>query len=66
MPAGSTAATDLGLGSNLADQVTDETEEEKRKRRLGMSQSPAVQSLFGYGMTGIAPAQLGMGGARRY
>lgn len=48
------AVADLGLGSNLSDQVKDQTEEEKRKRRLGLStlQSPAAQMLLG-GMTGM-------------
>lgn len=43
------AAMDLGLGSDLAQQEKDMTEEEKRKRRLGMSmmQSPAAQMLLG-------------------
>lgn len=58
---GGAASADLGLGSNLSDQVTDETDEEKRKKRLGLAASPAVASLFGYGQTGIAPMQLGLG-----
>lgn len=39
----------FGLGSNLSQQVNDETEEEKRKRKLGMSvlQSPAGRALAG-------------------
>lgn len=42
------AATDLGLGSNLVQQVKNETEEERKKRLMGLSTaSPAVQSLFG-------------------
>jgi hypothetical protein len=46
------ASLDLGLGSNLSQQVKDDTEEEKRKRRLGMSalQSPAASMLLGTGM----------------
>ena len=38
----------LGLGSNLAQQVQDETEEERKKRLAGMSvlQSPAGQALM--------------------
>lgn len=63
---GLSAATDLGLGAGLADQVKDETEEEKRKRKLGLAQSPAVKSLFGFGATGIAPVQLGLKGAGKY
>jgi len=67
MPAmGLSAATDLGLGSNLSDQVDQETEDEKRRKRLGLAQSPAVQSLFGYGQTGVAAMQLGLKGAGRY
>lgn len=52
--AGLSAATDLGLGGQLADQVKGETEEEKRKRMLGLSvtQSPAAQMLLGNGMSG--------------
>lgn len=53
----STAATDLGLGGSLSQQVKDDTDEEKRKRRLGLSalQSPAASMLLGnpYGMTGV-------------
>lgn len=64
--AGMSAGTDLGLGSSLADQVTDETDEEKKRKKLGLAQSPAVQSLFGYGQTGVASAQLGLGSAGRY
>jgi len=51
------ASADLGLGNTLASQVADETEEEKRKRRLGLSpmQSEAASMLLGgsYGMTGV-------------
>jgi hypothetical protein len=38
----------FGLGSNLSQQVADETDEEKKKRLLGMSalQSPAGQALL--------------------
>lgn len=45
------AVADLGLGGQLADQVKDETEEERRKRKLGLSamQSPAAQMLLGLG-----------------
>lgn len=44
---------DLGLGSALNQQLADETEDEKKKRMLGMSalQSPAAQMLLG-GMPG--------------
>jgi hypothetical protein len=43
--------TGLGLGSDLSNQVQDETEEEKRRKRLGLSQAsnPAVTSLLGVG-----------------
>lgn len=49
------AAIDLGLGSNLTSQVQDETEEEKRKKRLGFSatQSPAAQMLLGTGFGNV-------------
>ncbi len=48
------AAMDLGLGNQLPQQVADQTEEEKRKKRLGMSamQSPAAQMLLGGGLGG--------------
>jgi hypothetical protein len=49
----SPATTDLGLGDQLPQQVQDETEEERKRRALGLSpmlaQSPAVASLFGLG-----------------
>ena len=43
------ASADLGLGSNLQQQVQDETEEERKKRLMGLSslQSPAAQMLLG-------------------
>lgn len=54
---GLSAASDLGLGSALSQQVQDETEEEKRKKALGLSvtQSPAAQMLLGggFGQTGV-------------
>lgn len=53
---GLSAANDLGLGSALSQQVQDETEDEKRKRMLGLSpmQSPAAQMLLGgFGQTGV-------------
>lgn len=54
---GLSAAGDLGLGSALSSQVQGETEEEKRKRRLGLSalQGSAAQMLLGggFGMTGV-------------
>lgn len=48
------ATVDLGLGSNLTQQVQDETDEEKRRRRLGLSplQSQAASMLLG-GMGGV-------------
>lgn len=53
-PLSSAAATDLGYGNALSQQVKDETEEEKRKRRLGLGalQSPAAQMLLG----GLTPS----------
>jgi hypothetical protein len=41
----------FGLGTSLSQQVQDETEDEKRKKRLGMSmlQSPAGRALAGGG-----------------
>ena len=61
------AASDLGLGTMLGDQTKDMTEEERRRRRLGLSPlgagaSPAVQSLFG--LTGVASP--GGAGGRGY
>lgn len=56
------AAGDLGLGSALSQQVKDETDEEKKRRQMGLSalqQGSAAQMLLGnYGMTGIAPVKL--------
>jgi hypothetical protein len=54
----SAASGDLGFGSTLSQQVDDESEEEKRRKRLGLStmQSPAAQMLLGgngYGMAGV-------------
>ncbi len=47
-PSGS-AAIDLGYATSLPEQVKAETEEEKKKRLMGMSalQSPAAQMLLG-------------------
>jgi len=50
------ASSDLGLGGLLDRQTQDETEEEKRRKRLGLSSlaanSPAAQQLFGFGKSG--------------
>lgn len=50
----SPAASDLGLGAQLSDQVKSETEEERRKRLASMSGmsgranlSPGAMSLLG-------------------
>lgn len=45
------ASGDLGFGSTLSQQVQDETEEEKRKKRLGLSvmQDSAARMLLGSG-----------------
>ena len=49
------AANQLGLGTGLTDQLSTETEEQKKKRLLGLSPyaaaSPGVASLFGMGGT---------------
>lgn len=49
------APLDLGLGSSLSQQVTDQTEEQKKKRKLGLPplavNSSAVEQLFG--MSGL-------------
>lgn len=51
----SAASTDLGLGGSLSQQVKDETEEERKKRQLGMSiaQGPAASLMLGYGSGGV-------------
>lgn len=56
---GTGSVTDLGLGTSLSDQTKDETDEEKRRKRLmglglgsaGMA-TPAVSQLFGLGGIG--------------
>lgn len=51
------AASDLGLGTSLSDQVKDETDEERKKRQMGLStlQSQASALLIGnpFGRTGV-------------
>ncbi|WP_316176251.1 hypothetical protein [Bradyrhizobium sp. SZCCHNRI1073] len=51
------AAGQLGLGSALQNQVKDETEEEKKRRQMGLSQlqGTAAQMLLGnpFGPTGV-------------
>lgn len=51
------ASSDLGLGSTLSQQVKDETDEEKKRRQMGLSQlqSPAAAMLLGnpFGRTGV-------------
>lgn len=52
----------IGLGDALGTQMDDETEDQKRKRLLGLSQGAATD-LFNFGRTGIgAVASLGLGG----
>ena len=55
-PVGGGAAADLGLGTMLGDQQKNETEEQRKKRLLGLTpmaaQSPGVASLFGMGGMG--------------
>lgn len=55
------AMTDLGfgLGNMLGQQLKDNTDEEERKRRMGLSTTGIGQLNFG--MTGVASADLGMG-----
>lgn len=51
----SPAATDLGLGGDLASQVKDETEEQRKKRMMAIKQqamSPGAMSLLGGGALG--------------
>lgn len=47
----SPAATDLGMGDMLQQQVQDETEEQRRRRLLNQQMqsavNPAVMSIFG-------------------
>ena len=59
MMKGISAVTDLGLGSSLSQQVDDDTEEEKRKKRLGLGalQNGAAQAL-GFGMTGVQAVKM--------
>lgn len=52
------AVSDLGMGNMLAQQRDDETEDEKRKRRFGLSQMGDTGMDFG--RTGIASIDLGM------
>lgn len=49
LPQNSYAATDLGLGTDLRQQVSDETDEQRKKRMMQMQaqQSPAAMSLLG-------------------
>ena len=57
MPLANNAVNDLGLGDQLGRQVTDETEEMRKKRmleqqqkqQLGPAGSMAITSLFGMG-----------------
>lgn len=62
------ASNDLGLGGVLGDQVVDETEEQRKKRLIGLSPaakgSLAAQQLFGFGQTGVATAAGSMLGLR--
>jgi len=48
------AVSDLGLGNDLASQVRDETEEQKKRRLLQQQMSPGAMALLGpsMGMTG--------------
>jgi hypothetical protein len=63
MPMNFSAFGDLGLGNALQQQTADQVEEEKRKKRLGLSQlsqgSPSVQQLLGMG-----GSQFNIGGMR--
>jgi hypothetical protein len=71
MPAPYSAApllTDLGFGGdNLRQQTQDEAEEEKRRRKLGLSplQSPAARALLGGGMGGAGMPSATMSPAAR-
>lgn len=57
-PFSAQSPTDLGLGTTLSDQRDQETEEEKRRKKLAMTplaaNSPAAQSLFGVGAGGMS------------
>lgn len=46
------AASDLGLGQQLADQVKSETDEERKKRMRLQQMSPGAAQLFGSAMGG--------------
>lgn len=52
------AAFDLGLGNTLSQQTKDQTEEEKKRRRLGLAPGSAAAALFGYGRAGVAPVSM--------
>ena len=66
-PTAQRLGTDLGFGgASLDQQRTDETEEQKRRRRLGLSpladQSPTTRALLG-GLAGMS-GQFNIGGLR--
>ena len=55
MSTGVSASTDLGFGgAGLAQQLKDETEEERKKRQLGLSamQTPGASVMLGLGAGG--------------
>lgn len=56
------ASTDLNLGNMLDMQRRDETDEQRKKRQLGLS---GLNSPLNFGRTGIASVDLGyLGGGR--
>lgn len=64
------ASFDLGLGGMLDLQQQDQTEEERRKKKLGMSDRQKQAGMYDFGATGIAsldlmPGLMGMAGGRR-
>lgn len=58
---GVSAAFDLGLGDMLNQQRDDMTEEERKKRKLGASDTQS--GLFDFGRTGVASIDLALPGA---
>lgn len=57
------ASTDLNLGNLLDMQRRDETEEERKKRQLGLS---TLNNPLNFGRTGVASLDLGIPGGVRY
>lgn len=63
LPANSAAATDLGLGDQLAQQVQGETEEMRKKRMAEMQQKQMLGPAGSLAVTSLFGARGGMPGA---